>query len=82
MKRIKKRRKKREEVVKEDGGEWVCDGEYGYYWSGEGEPKSENDSFKNEVLTQERIEELRKEEEEQDAAIKKIRKEEEKEKRR
>ena len=78
----KERERAREERVKEDGGEWVCDGEYGYYWSGEGEPKSENDSFKNEVLTQERIEELRKEEEEQDAAIKKIRKEEEKEKRR
>ena len=34
------------------------------------------------MLTQERIEELRKEEEDQDATIKKIRKEEEKEKRR
>ena len=78
----KEKERAREEKVKEDGGEWVFDGEYGYYWIGEGEPKSENDSFENEVLTKERIEELRKEEEEQDEAIKKRRKEEQKEQRR
>lgn len=78
----KEKERAREEMIKRDGGEWVCGGEYGYYWSGEGEPKSDNDTFENEVLTKERIEELRKEEEEEDAAIKKSRKEEEKEKRR
>ena len=67
----KEKERAREERVKEDGGEWVHDGENGYFWSGEGEPPSENDSFENEVLTQEKLKELRKEEQEQDEAIKK-----------
>ena len=78
----KEKERAREERVKEDGGEWLHDGENGYFWSGEGEPHFENDSFVDEVLTKERIEELRKEEEEEDAAIKKWKKEEQKEQRR
>ena len=78
----KEKERAREERVKEDGGEWVHDGENGYFWSGEGEPPSENDSFENEVLTQEKLKELRKEEQEQDEAIKKFRNEENKKLRR
>ena len=78
----KEKERAREERVKEDGGEWLHDGENGYFWSGEGEPHFENDSFVDEGLTKERIEELRKEEEEEDAASKKQKKEEQNEKRR
>ena len=78
----KEKERAREERVKEDGGEWLHDGENGYFWSGEGEPPSENDSFEDEVLTEEKIKELRIEEQEQDEAIKKFRIEEKKELRR
>jgi hypothetical protein len=78
----KEKERAREERVKEDGGEWLHDGENGYFWKGGGEPLFENDSFADEVLTKERIDELRKEEEEEDAAIKKRNKEEQNEQKR
>jgi hypothetical protein len=46
-----------ERAREEDGGEWLHYGENGYFWSGEGEPPSENDSLEDEVLTEEKIQE-------------------------
>ena len=63
--------------MEEGGGERLYSGEMGeYYWSGDGDPKVDDDGFEYETLSKEELEDARKQEEEQYAAIMKMRKEE------
>ena len=79
----KEKERNRKEMIKNEGGEWIQNGEYGdYYWSGDGEPNWENDSFEDEQLTAKQIEEFKRQESEEDLEMKRIRKFEEREKQR
>ena len=73
---------KRKEMIENEGGKWIQNGEYGdYYWSGDGEPKWEDDSYEDDRLTAKQIEEFKQQEAEEDLEIKRLKKIEKKEER-
>ena len=79
----KERERKRKEMIENEGGEWIQNGEYGdYSWSGDSEPKWINDTFEDEPLTAKQIEEIKRQEAHEDLESKRIRKAEEREKQR